>query len=282
MPAFFITTYGRTASHWIAEVLDSHPDISCSHGSSCVPVSQHREDENAILLEAWSGRRDFYRQTLTTLVERIHAEEPTNIYGNIHGFTATNLYRKWLEESPRLPIRMANITRHPFTRMESFVERWHRYMQDQELAQPFSIMMEEAMHHNTTFQHMLQQMTDDFSIDPADWSNRLFIFALLQQSNDISDADTPIRHFQFEKLIAKPRYLQKLIQHITGNGVVLDTPYLQRIQRIGTRDAASGNSNDINAAVSRWQPWQIALVREWSQQRITSHAYRTLGYKVAL
>ena len=94
---FLVTSYGRTATFWIARNLDLHSDITCNHGPSIAPESfeyHHNKVDDMANLVIHRQKDEFYKSPASEVFRVLRNVKDTPYCGNVHGYNAYAAYKE--------------------------------------------------------------------------------------------------------------------------------------------------------------------------------------------
>ena len=122
---FLITSYGRTATMWLATTLAKIEKVAVSHGPLPIPLSK-QETNKPTLAEQHAFLSNLPHITVDEYLRTVAKAKPqATCAGNVHAFTAASILAR--RKTPfQHPITIVNITRHPITRIDSFARHWAR------------------------------------------------------------------------------------------------------------------------------------------------------------
>jgi len=263
---FIITSPGRTASFWLANALDLHPDIKCSHGALNIPATE-------IYLNGSFGHKamgDFWKdlkisKTLSHTLDMIYGNliyEANNLpknrrslleyfvfqeamgkakyYGNVHCFTFEGLL-KLNNTNNGIPFACANMQRHPVTLIESGQARVD-HTDTQRLL---------MIYHN-----QLSPYIEKFRIYETP-SNITFLYNtvcrllyyLLPLRNPV------LLHIPMEKITQDKEYFYNIVKYLCPN-LEITEEYLNKVFGIGRINLHGNIKNDPFTIFKKWPQWK--------------------------
>lgn len=265
---FFVTSYGRTATKWLTAIFNVHPEIFCTHGPTLEQLTTnekvHRKQD------------EFYALSLDEIINNMRKNEGESCYGNFHAFTASNFYKKLLSENISYPYAWVNLTRHPFTRIESFVQEWEREIQINSF---FKKQLEDHIASHSSCQSYIELVRSRYDVDFSDIRNRLFIFSVIQQGTDLPDSQLPCRNIKYEQLVNDIEYFMWFFHYLTKMKMT-DELVQSFFEKKGTNSSAIKGKSSFEV-IHHWEKWKIMVVRfflETSPEYATM--YRDLNYEI--
>ncbi len=278
MNLFFITSYGRTATYWLASVLNKHPDIFCAHGPTFkyFPLDEEHFERNTQIV---SEREYYYGLTPAEILRHMEREVMgAKLYGNVHAFTANRLDKKLGSEARDL--KRINLLRHPFTRIPSFAHHWVEKAQALDFARK---NIEELIEGNSGCQSLMKLISERFEVDFSQLINRAFVYAIIQQGADVPDSRVECPHICCERLTKELDYFLWLFDHITGNALQPHENMIEAYKNSGRKNATTEHEKSAFEIAAQWRDWQRFIVRFWldtNPQEVT--LYEGLGYDLSM
>lgn len=277
---FFITSYGRTATNWICRFLNTHKDIYCTQGPSLeLPFAR---DLNLFLENSHKPIHEtqdqYYSLSLDEIVQGMREKKESKIYGNIHAFTAANFSQKLSSEAISYSYKWVNIIRHPFTRIQSFMNQW---LKGENNNDSLTKQLKNAAINHPTCQNFKEIVNHYYVVDFSEVKNLFFLYALVQQGSDLSDILEPCEHLKYEYLMQDEEYFKKFFYLIMGEALLWDEN-LSSLFSLSQRTNATQIKNIYPLQVAQgWEKWQLMLVRYWLKSSPeTREMYTQLGYDV--
>ena len=117
---FFITTNGNSASRWLAQTLNMHPDIICSHSPARISISMsydHAYSDN----EFRKIMGDEYRKRIPVdmMLDELEQTGEALCYGNVHMFNLRQLRENTSQNKTKKCFRVVDLVRHPVPFVQS-------------------------------------------------------------------------------------------------------------------------------------------------------------------
>jgi len=216
---FLVTSHGRTATYWLASRLNAHPDVLCSHGPVLPPFLAYQTqppDELALYAHETAGA--FLQKTLDEVFEALEEAGPARVYGNVHGYSAHELFTMpHLVPQGRLPV-VFNLVRHPVTRVESLKRRLLHEIRfsphaQQRLTGGFDAFVD---------RDVLRNLARHCEVDHTLPDNRAFLYsACYIPSLDMLDFRTRVAHIPMERVTGDAAYFTWLFGQLTQGAATL-------------------------------------------------------------
>ncbi len=271
---FLVTTYGRTASYWLASSLNKHPDIICSHGPLVDSCSLSLMPPKEQILRAHCQRDDFTRKTIDQLFDELEKNGQAKAYGNVHGYGLVSLIGKSNLEKTRHKIVVSNLTRHPITRIESHKNEWLYEI-------TFSPVIRRILREfDPTKVNMIQSRFKhiDFTV-PENW---VFVVALLSIiTSDLQELQIDFNHITMERLTSDPELLLHFINKITQGAVSITSSF---IEDMINSDRYNGRSNSKRFSMSvfdSWEEWKRTAFKLVLDEYKVKELYSSFGYDLS-
>ena len=145
MTEFLVTTPGASATRWVSFALASRPDVYVTHGKFALDsvtqgdLHDERKDGDQASLTRGNELRTFYAQrTLAGIFEAYRQFAPTtSVHGNVHNFTIHELLERERLGQSLKGVRIANLTRHPITFVESHTALVRSALSEPDLGQHY-------------------------------------------------------------------------------------------------------------------------------------------------
>ncbi|MBN2644223.1 MAG: hypothetical protein JXR59_01970 [Desulfuromonadaceae bacterium] len=286
MPKYFIvTTYGRTASHWLTKVLNTHAEIVCNHGcfggrvAPLVAVGTQVSEEynlDAIRTEAEAVWR---QSSLDDIFDRLEKEFSAKYYGNIHGFSWSFLNDKLANERVGRKINIVNVVRHPINRIISSLNEWEK---------------EERVSKETTrffdgefdrFYSIYNKFLDD-EIDFTDVYSRRLFFAIthtvIQDSVDLFKGGM---HLPMERLTVDREFFLYFLNHITEGCLTNPEDFVCKVMGVGKTNSSRSKNNLSLTSYNELPRWAksllINMLTDLEKTYSVIDSYSALGYDLS-
>ncbi|NYZ17504.1 hypothetical protein HL658_33600 [Azospirillum sp. RWY-5-1] len=114
---FLLESCGRTATNWISEALNRHPEVLTTHGIDTTPVKVDRTLNPDFKGTPGVALRSESDLPLDEYFDLLEEQRPEPVIGSIHGYNGAIPYLR--PENYRRRYRIATITRHPVIRAMS-------------------------------------------------------------------------------------------------------------------------------------------------------------------
>ena len=276
---FFVTSYGRTATVWLTRALNLHPDILCSHGPSLVPIIARPGVPYTAqsVVDAQNSTLQFYAQNLRQILANLQEQKSNARWiGNIHAFSAQNL---WLRAHTELNVpffRTVNLLRHPVTRIDSF---WRRWQQEHSFHSPTTHWIATKATQRLRYRNIIKELRQYHEVQLESFEERAFFYAVMQMSIDDRDLRAGVQHISSEMLVSDIEYFTYTIKLLMGDSIALSEEYIHQVQCLGRQNAAEGYGRSAEQVFNEWQPWQRTLFMMFLRDhpRLKTH-YENFGY----
>jgi hypothetical protein len=245
---FIITSYGRTATYWIAKVLTMHPDILCAHG----PTTDFYHDYKQQSLEAIDLQKihkniaNFYKLSLSEYLNLLKKSGEAKFYGSCHAYSAGNFLNKIKEYNKTL--QFVNLIRHPITRIESHRNKWLREVQK---SKEMRKRLEEQFYQISRKDSFVKRFKNTKIRD------KYFICALNSVlSQDKWELAKDVWHVPMEKLTKDRETFIWIINHLTHGQIVLSNEYLEQVfdsKKVNHTQIINSNSYMCYSSWDRWE-----------------------------
>lgn len=274
---FLVACSGHCATKWLANILQLHTDIYCSHGNGSKPgkEAETKRENRAInsVNHSVIPLQDYFE------LETFSHPNTPNI-GNVHGYTIRSIIEN-LKQFPslRLPLSIANLVRNPINFTASAHANFYKKSLEltivrQEILSVFNQRYDEmqalAKRHNINF------------ID--DWSFLSFIWAcnMLQVMNYdymlSKQLANGIPTFRMEDITSSKTELLKLLNVIISKDTEITNQYLTQIFEVKAvnkhRDRVLTDEEQFN----KWSDWQRELFIKSIHTNNALENYRSMGY----
>ncbi len=275
---FFITSYGRTGTTWLGDILNNHPDICCSHARTFPPINRYGADRDRDhLRKAWENHPIFCKTPLQDWIESHSSLKKARFYGNIHAYNAYELTQKIKEQRPRCRIKMVNLLRHPIVRIQSLSQHWILNCKENGVMRQFA---EEKFLSSEQF-HELEMCAESHKKAPLDFNDKLFVDAVLVLYNDYNDFSIPIAHIPCERLFSDVDFLLFTIRQLTSFDISFDDGYINFIRDSEPKNVISNIPKTAELIYQEWEDWKKKLVNDVFLTRNIFNLYAFFGYDLS-
>jgi len=240
MPFLFcVVSWGAAATQWLANTLNSHPDIFCVH---CANQFWQRL-AGARYVDGWQYLRI------------LGSESPASrACGDVHGVSR--------EMIPDLRAKLGNsfncaiVVREPLARLHSQIALFEKWP----VKSAWSV-------------DYVQQFIDQGVRLPEDTMlNRLFLHGV-NMLNAIIQEELIAPLWRCEDITADAAMLARFVDELTRGHVQVEPAWAQR----AVQAPPSNRHSDSNASQRHFEAWQIEAIRKIVQPKAWS-LYETLGY----
>lgn len=275
---FLVTSYGRTATVWLTQALNLHPDILCSHGPSYIPIITRKNVPytEASVVDAQNSSPQFHSQTIRQILLRLEEHGNARWIGNVHGFTSRNLWLRGWTELDTPPYRSVNLLRHPIARADSF---WRRWQCERNFDSPFTRWIASEVTKKLKYQRTIKELKYYYNITLESFEERAFFYAVMQMSNDYRDMKLKTAQIISERLVSDMDYFAYTAKLLMGDSISLSNEYLDQVQQLGKQNASTTSGRDADSIFKSWQPWQRTLFMVFLRDHPKLAAcYESYGY----
>ena len=272
---FLVTTYGRTASYWLASFLNKHPDIICSHGSlTDIPSPYDTELINERSIRAHNLHGNFIAKTIDQFLDGLEKTGQAKAYGDVHGYSLVALIKKSNLEKTRHKIVVSNLTRHPITRIESLKNQWSYKITISPMLR--KILSEYAPMKVNMIQSRFKHI--DFTV-PENW---LFVVALLKTIiSDSKELPIDFNHITMERLTCDPELLFHLINKITQGAVSISSSFIEEMINSDRYNKRSNSKRFSLSVFDSWEEWKRTAFRLVLDEYNLRELYSSFGYDLS-
>jgi len=281
---FFITSFGRTATAWVASTLTLHPQVLCSHAALFEPFNPHHKEaeEKERTIRAQRDEVGFYKMTLKQIYDRYRQERPDmRCVGNVHAFTAASLEHKRLNEPGAPPYTTVNLLRQPIVRMDSL---WRRWRYERKLETPFAQWIEKTPLEETLNKDAYAELRRRHDISLDSFDDRAFFHAVFQLHMDDNDLLVKtVEHISSERLVSDIDYFAYVAERLFGKAVPITAAWLREVEALGKVHASEGGSRNALQIFEEWKPWQRSVLSIFLDTRPNLKTeYPRYGYNLSL
>ena len=284
---FLVTTYGRSASHWLVKTLNMHKDIVCSHGvfggkvKPITDVGMHVSDDYDLDAIHSEVARNWSKITLDDLFDELEKVQSVNCYGNVHGFSWSTLIDKITKENVTRKIRAVNIVRHPFNRILSSINEWNK--EERVSTSTSSFLDNEFDKFYPLYKKYLPFNNVDFELV----KNKRLFFAithtLIQDARDLSLGGW---HIPMERLTSDSEFFLKLVNFLTNQTLEGLQSYTFQAASI-SRTNYSSKCNLLSLSSYEFLPdWGqgllVNMLNDLEKTHFLAQNYNSLGYDISL
>jgi hypothetical protein len=247
---FAVVSNGCAATHWLAKILNAHPEVLCVHN----------------IKNPWS------KQTKTDMIDHVvymeilrRAGRGYRLAGDCHGIAARSIPA--IRETFGDQFRSAVVTRHPIPRIVSYLSLSQKVGRDSYLKNPIT-----HMRVKMSFEPQLRRLLNTRE-------RRLFAYQAMPFVNFIKNQVEAGPVFTMEALTKNFEEVNKLVNFLSNGELeftlemlapIFDTPVVaHRKKKAGPRDP-----EEIFAS---WPEWQRELFRTLLLPE-AKQLYQDLGY----
>lgn len=269
---FIISTYGRTATQWLHQVLNQHPEIFCTHSSdlSILPPSPETPQERNIRVSR--EHEAFAKISLDEYFDKMERLVPgKKAYGNVHGIDALEDFSPY-----RRKFTLIHLLRHPIHRVQSLVSRWLHATTYLPEHQERLWLRFQTYAQDPFIANLLQEHEVDLKVK-ANW---LFVVAVFRLQQDLKHFQLPIPHVPMERLVKDLDYFFWLLAKITQGQVSLTEEYIDDLYQAQPVDQRNRKVTALEQFDS-WPEWQKVLFIRAIYVMKSLNYYDILGYDLS-
>lgn len=274
---FLITSHGRTATYWLASCLNAHPDIICTHGPVLPPVlDYHSQPSDDVTKYAHETVNAFYARTIDQVFEEIEAAGHAKLYGNVHAYSADQLFKISNFEFPNRKPVIINLVRHPITRIESLTRRLLFELN----FNPFIKDMLGPGFYSYVTPDVLDNITDEIGVDLNNIDVRAFIYsACFIPTNDLNDFNLPVFHIPMESLTKDIECFIWLFRQIAQGYVNITSEYIHGVFNTNRKNDHAQEMSSIRR-YGLWETWKQKIFKIVMEKFDGVNTYMRFGYDV--
>jgi len=223
---FFITTNGNSASRWLAQTLNMHPEIICSHSPAKLAISMSY-DRAYSDIEFKKIMEDENRKKIPVdiLLDELEQIGEAICYGNVHMFNLRQLRENTRNNKNKKCFRVVDLVRHPVPFVQSGT----------------SNMLRQAQYNNDRLNYLKnvyyrnRELYDDFaSVYKLDF-NKVHVLSFMANVMTLKSLSINMRIHEIDRRITmetitsdKLEY-QNLVNLITEGEVYADNRWLSNV-----------------------------------------------------
>lgn len=250
---FLITSHGRTATYWLASCLNLHPDIACTHGPVLPPVFEFPDPpSDALTKYAHENLDSFYSKSVDGFFDELEKSVEAKLYGNVHAYTADQLYSLMnINETRRNP-RIMNLVRHPVLRIESLKRRM---IYESAFSDSVRNMLRAGFDSYVT-QDVVQNITSETEVDFDNPETRAFIYsACFVMTHDLRDFQWPVVHVPMERLTRDIDYFIWFLGSIGQDHVPVTMDFANKVFQQKRKNGLADEMSSLDRYES-WEEWK--------------------------
>lgn len=271
---FVVTSAGRAATYWLAAVLNKHPDVICSHSFFVPPVTVFEDPPSRErALKTWD-QLGTIRLTLDEYFDEIEKCGAARVYGNVHGYTLTDLL-KALAAGTRRHYVAFNLIRHPISRVESFWRRWMDVASYNEKQRNFFRQIFES---GQVHKDLASKAAGKYDIDFARPENWFFVNALVNIIAESAELGIPCNHLPMERLTTDPGFFAEVFSRLTAGDIRPTDAYLAEVFATGQMNSQRADVVSADVQFAEWEEWKKYLFCEVTKGWNLGEIYRPHGY----
>ncbi len=278
---FIVTSYGRTATYWLADALNSHRDIICNHG--LLPVTSYGDRlEKSLILYQHENESILVSKSFDDLFDDLEKTGLAKVYGNVHGYSACTYYFKLATNKPRREIRVINLARHPITRIESLANEW---LYESTFSSTMCHRLENIRHQNELNKRAFAYVQSAFPhVDLSIKDNSIFLLALLSViSSDFQELQIEgLLNIPMERLTKDAEYFCFIFSLLTQGSIEIEPKYLHDVISSGRKNQHSKAEMSSIEVYEQWAKWKRTVFQLVLKETKSVKLYNHFGYEVPL
>lgn len=265
---FVICSYGQTASRWLVNSLNLHPDMH---------VLSAGED--------WDGNKGLPRDKIILKADELFCVKSNKVLGCVHRHSVDNF--TLLENVPELKGRVFNLIRHPILRTRSAANAFRKTI---DYHSQFS------EHTKSRFSYNIRSWESKWGLKWEDTDFRSFVMAvaylefyiheLNYESEELSFSKKS--HIKCEDLTHDKEYFRRFVSELlNGVGEVdlsyIDLAYAPENTPILNKKLTHnfGDSlTECSDVFEEWGPWKSAIFSEVADELQLKKEFEWTGYKI--
>lgn len=272
---FLVTSYGRTATTWLAHTLAQLDGVSVSHGPLPIPITTEGPKHPSVA-DQHRFLNELPKITLAQYLETLRQAQPdARVVGNVHAFTAGDLASRKNEKLPQ-PLGTMNITRHPITRVESFHRHWMREAAES----PDYHAVENKNFYNSEFcQWISQRLPKVQDLSPESTTTFLRATATVLATDRSELELEPNQIMAMERLTREPEAFQSLLRLVTQDSIPIENSFIESAIESDAKNKSTGNTATSKQTWESWADWQRSAFRLTANAlEVSLEKYQRLHY----
>jgi hypothetical protein len=278
---FLVTCHGWSGSHWLANALNLHKDITCGHSERILLATpENRASYKGEGLATTTHERQESRMArgtrpLEEYYDDLEEMGDTPVYGTVHTFRLRDLPVQAQLHPVQRPISILNMVRHPV----SLVNSGFGHLRE---------MTEYDIHVLLEVAETISKSRDAFVAIGAAHDLNLCdrdVFCFLGAAYhsiflgvDLKAVPT-IQHIMMEKATTDRPYFEGVVRSLTGDRIPVDQAYLDEVFALGEVNSHRiGGRKTPAERYASWQPWQREAFRHCLDKSGIQPTYAALGY----
>lgn len=274
-----IGSMGRTATHWIADAFNLHPQVFFSHGPDFEPRKNvSTEDLEIVSARIIQQMKSFDFSGIDKYFDLLESIGKFNVYGNIHGFSDIPNAAYQLQNDFRRPYYTCAVFRHPVPRVQSFVGKWLSYLREPADLRATVLGLDEYREKNSAY---LEELGKAYQVRLFDNEALLFIMALgttLSYDKKYFLSGVPL--FQMERLVGDTDYFLGLFHDVTQGLVEPTVDYVDALRKLSPIDRLSDKGLTAASLFQSWDNWKQQYFLDEVQREEMFDTYDSQGYNL--
>jgi hypothetical protein len=289
---FLITSGGCAATRWIGGAINMHPSITCTGG---VGPIEETTDFNRSVSDEGSERVAKYNIDhfaaaapdpvfLVDVFDEIRRHRTSKFIGNIHFHTLGSLesHRK-IERIPA-NVRIANVVRHPVTRLETHFNHWKRqYEVGPHSKKLFELCFSGFVDRYKNIRDIWDHSITEWSLQPGAQIFAYSIFDTMSvfEGDFQTEIGRNVPHFRMEDLKTKPEEFNRLVAFISRDEIQFGADLFSRVYSSDGLQQGRFSKRKLLEADDQWRawaPWQKSMAKSAFEHVGLIPSLSSLGY----
>lgn len=288
---FLVASTGRTATHWLSEVLNRHPLIYCSHGFTWPKLDKEMASfGKGSSRMMWERRTDFENFSIGQFLFLHERATDKPFVGNVHGYSMGAISRKMRSREDAInpnfggndapsgtiarPIKIVNLIRYPILQCDSMVKRTLASIRLGNVHHQTHLHQARATLSLLNISH--EYVIENFNAEEV-WS---FVYALGITLDTVRDSAFNVPQFRMEDIVSRPAELTRLIHAICSTDISIPDAFCTESMRLGPRDVTSDRARTAPEVFSGWSDWKCEIFKSYFTSTPTRERVERQGYEL--
>ncbi len=268
---FYISSFGGSATLWLAASFSKHPDVVCFHGSRCFPPNPY--NRNPVTPEVF----------IENLLDCEFATRDRKVFGHIHGFDG--LAAK--EATEAKDGVFAAMLRHPMKRIESLFSHYydHRLQMPIDNGDIYQSIKDHGLARDS-FTPMFNQ--HEVPLTQVEYQFMWVCEGTLRHDMECLAGLKPHQLIKMEEITTRPEYFAQVFRMMTKDKFPVTKEFLEYSFTEAFADADARNSHALKKRSPEEQfhawPWSFKFIFANLAQHFGGSAlwevYERLGYAI--
>ena len=272
-----IASTGRTASQWLTDAFNVHPQVFFSHGPDLKPrkvlnASDDRRRETSRRVIEEINTFDF--SDIDRYFDLIEARGEYVVYGNIHGLSPEGILES--PETYRRRYYTCGVVRHPVHRVQSFTSKW--LPPSKRLSDLGRLILDP---NDSSIGERSYQIVKAYGISHFDDEAFIFVKAVktvLASDKHYALSEMPV--FQMERLVTDIDYFLGLFHDATAGLVEPTKQFVDALTGLKPIDRLNDESITAKTKFQSWERWKQKYFLDEIDKAGMLAIYERLGYNL--